>query len=61
MADPPRPLVPPRRSSFLGDLLGLLRENRKLWLLPLILVFVLASVVLTLGGSPLAPLIYTLF
>ncbi len=61
MPSPERPLVPPKRPSFFRDLLGYLRENRKTWLLPLVLVFVLVGVVVSLGGSPLAPLIYTLF
>lgn len=56
-----RPLRPPERVGFARDLVALLRENRKLWLVPLVLVLVLVGVVVSLGGSPLAPLIYTLF
>lgn len=58
---PERPLLPANRPSFLRDLFGYLRENKKIWLLPLVLVFVLVGVVVSLGGSPLGPLIYTLF
>jgi hypothetical protein len=56
-----RSLLPPKRPGFWRDLIGYLRENKKIWLLPLMLVFVLVGVVVSLGGSPLAPLIYTLF
>lgn len=56
-----RPLKPPPRLSFARDLLALLRENRKLWLVPLMLVLILIGVIVSLGGSPLAPLLYTLF
>lgn len=56
-----RQLQPPPRMSFARDLLALLRENRKLWLVPLMLVLVLIGVIVSLGGSPLAPLLYTLF
>jgi hypothetical protein len=56
-----RPLVPEHRPSFWRDLLGYLREHKKVWLLPLVLVLLLVGVVVSLGGSPLAPLLYTLF
>lgn len=49
------------RSSFLGDLLGYLRETRKWWLTPLLLVLVLAGALLVVSGTAVAPFIYTLF
>ena len=47
---------------FLKDLWGFLRERKKFWLLPLILVLLLfgALTVLT-SGTAIAPFIYTLF
>lgn len=58
---PERSLSPARRPSFWRDLLGYLREHKKVWLLPLVLVLLLVGVIVSLGGSPFAPLIYTLF
>ena len=47
---------------------GLLREfvdflihNKKWWLVPILLVLALASLLVLLSGSPLAPFIYPLF
>ena len=47
---------------------GLLREfgyflwhNKKWWLIPILLVLVLFGVLIALGGSGLAPFIYTVF
>jgi len=48
--------------SFIGDLWGFLKNRKKFWLLPIILVLLLfgALIVLT-SGSAIAPFIYTLF
>jgi Family of unknown function (DUF5989) len=48
--------------NFIKDLLGFLKQRRKFWLLPLVVILLLfgALVVLT-GGSAIAPFIYTLF
>lgn len=48
--------------EFIKDLWGFLRERKKFWLLPLIviLLFFGALIVLT-AGSAIAPFIYTLF
>ncbi|WP_196772848.1 MULTISPECIES: DUF5989 family protein [Pseudodesulfovibrio] len=48
--------------DFLKDLWGFLRERKKFWLLPIILVLLLfgALIVLT-SGSAIAPFIYTVF
>jgi hypothetical protein len=47
--------------SFLKDLWFYLRERKKWWLAPLIVIFILIGVLLILGGTSLAPFIYTLF
>lgn len=48
--------------SFIKELLSFLRQNKKLWLLPIILVMVLLGGLLVLAqGSVIAPFIYTLF
>ena len=42
--------------------LAFLKERKKYWLIPLILVFFLVSlIIVTVKGSVVAPLIYTLF
>ena len=48
--------------DFLTDLWGFLKERKKFWLLPIILVLLLFGVLLVLtSGSAIAPFIYTLF
>jgi hypothetical protein len=48
--------------SVIGDFWGFLKERKKWWLLPMILVLLLfgALIVLT-SGSAIAPFVYTLF
>lgn len=48
--------------EFLRDLWIFLKERKKWWLVPLIVLIVLIAVLVILGGtSALAPFIYTLF
>jgi hypothetical protein len=48
--------------SILRELFAFLRQNKKLWLLPIVLVFLaLGTLVVLAQGSVLAPLIYTIF
>ncbi len=48
--------------SFIRELWLFLRQNKKLWLLPIIVVMVLLGGLLVLAqGSVIAPFIYTLF
>lgn len=48
--------------EFLKELLRFLKVRKKFWLLPLIFILVLvAFLIIVTSGSPLAPLIYTLF
>ncbi len=47
--------------EFLRDLWLYLKERKKWWLAPLIVIFILIGVLLILGGTSLAPCIYTLF
>ncbi len=48
-------------SGLIREFYDLLRYNRKWWLLPIIMFLLLLSVMISLGGTALAPLIYTLF
>lgn len=50
-----------RESSFLGELLGLIREKKKYWLIPIVIVLLLLGVLVLLSGTAAAPFIYTLF
>lgn len=48
--------------SFLAELWAFLRERKKFWLMPAILVALLFGVLVIVGqGSAIAPFIYTLF
>jgi uncharacterized membrane protein HdeD (DUF308 family) len=56
-----RELAEKRSTSFLGELLGFLRENKKWWLVPVLAVLVLLAGLVLLGGTAVAPFIYTIF
>ena len=48
--------------DFLADLWGFMRERKKFWLAPIILVMILLGALIVFAqGSSLAPWIYTLF
>jgi len=48
--------------EFLGDLWSYMKERKKFWLAPIILLMVVFGGLLVLAqGSALAPFIYTLF
>lgn len=48
--------------SFLKELWAFMRERKKFWLLPIILILVVFGALLVLTeGSAVAPFIYTLF
>jgi len=47
--------------EFLKDLWGFLKHRKKFWLLPIIVIMLIFAALLVLGGSGLAPFIYTLF
>ena len=48
--------------DLLADLWAFMRERKKFWLAPIILVLVLLGALIVLGqGSAVAPFIYTLF
>jgi hypothetical protein len=48
--------------EFLKDLWGFMRERKKLWMAPIIIVMMLLGALIVLTqGSAIAPFIYTLF
>ncbi len=49
-------------TEFLKDLWAFMRERKKFWLAPIILVMLLLGVLIVFAqGSAVAPFIYTLF
>jgi hypothetical protein len=49
------------RASVLREFIDFLRHNKKWWMLPILLVFLVFGLLMLLGGSAAAPFIYTLF
>ncbi len=49
------------RSGFFSEFYGFLRDNKKWWLAPMLVVLLLLGAVLLASGTAIAPFIYTLF
>ncbi len=49
------------RSGFLREFWGFLRQNKKWWLLPILIMLLVLGLLIVLSGTGLAPFIYTLF
>ena len=47
--------------SLIGEFWVMLMENKKYWMIPIILTLLLFGFLVILGGSSSAPFIYTLF
>lgn len=48
--------------SFLKELLQFMGENKKWWLLPILLMFILVGALVVFSqGTAVAPFVYTLF
>jgi hypothetical protein len=48
--------------DFIKDLWFFIKERRKIWLIPIIIVLLLLGLLIVFGGSSaIAPFIYTLF
>jgi hypothetical protein len=47
--------------GIVAEFIGFMRENKKWWLAPIIIVLLLVGVLVILGGTGAAPFIYTLF
>lgn len=50
-----------KQVGLLAELWAFLRENKKWWLAPILVVLLLVGVLIVLGGTALAPLIYPFF
>ncbi len=49
------------KSSILGEVWGFMKQNKKWWLLPLLIALLVFGLLVVLSGTGLAPFIYTLF
>ena len=47
--------------GLLSELWRMLMENKKYWMIPIVLVLLLMGLLIILGGSSAAPFIYTIF
>lgn len=47
--------------GLFGEFVGMMKQNKKYWLIPLILILILFGVLVILGSTAAAPFIYTLF
>ncbi len=63
MADPDEIELEARKkqSGFLGEMWEFLRNNKKWWLTPVVVILIGVGILVLLGGSAAAPFIYTLF
>ena len=50
-----------KQENLLSEFMGFLKQNKKFWLLPLILVMLALAAMLVLTSTAAAPFIYTLF
>jgi Family of unknown function (DUF5989) len=47
--------------SLFGEFVGMMKQNKKYWLIPLIIILLIFGVLIILGSTAAAPFIYTLF
>jgi hypothetical protein len=50
-----------KQQGAIASFVGFVFQNKKWWLTPIILLLVLVSALILLGGSGVAPFIYSLF
>jgi len=50
-----------KNPGFFRDLVAFMRQNKKWWLVPVVIVTLLMAGLIVLGGTAAAPFIYTLF
>lgn len=50
-----------KRTSLVSEFIGFMAENKKWWLLPILMTMLMAGALVLLGGTGAAPFIYTLF
>ena len=47
--------------GLFGEFIGLMKQNKKYWLIPLVIILLIFGVLIFLGTTAAAPFIYTLF
>lgn len=50
-----------RRIGFLAEMWAFLATNKKWWLAPIIILLLVFAALIALGGTAVAPFIYTIF
>jgi hypothetical protein len=50
-----------RRVSLAREVWDFLVDNKKWWMLPIVVIFAFFGALMLLGGTPAAPFIYSLF
>jgi drug/metabolite transporter superfamily protein YnfA len=50
-----------KQASLLREFFAMMKQNKKFWLGPIIIILLLFGVLITLGSSAAAPFIYSLF
>lgn len=49
------------RGGFFSDLLAFIKTNKKWWLIPIVVLFLVFALFILLSSTGIAPFIYTLF
>lgn len=49
------------RSGIFAEVFQMLRQNKKYWLIPILLLLLALGALILLGGTAVAPFIYSLF
>ncbi|HEV8618140.1 MAG TPA: DUF5989 family protein [Candidatus Udaeobacter sp.] len=50
-----------KQANLLREFFAMMKQNKKFWLGPIIIILLLFGVLITLGSSAAAPFIYSLF
>jgi hypothetical protein len=50
-----------KQPGLLSDVWAMLKQNKKFWLIPLIIALLIFGLLIMVGGTAAAPFIYTLF
>lgn len=50
-----------KEPSLFREFIAMMKENKKYWLLPIVVVLLLFGLLIMLGSTAAAPFIYTLF
>lgn len=50
-----------KNAGIVGEFMAMIRQNKKYWLIPIVLILLLVGVLIILGSTAAAPFIYTLF